>query len=89
MWEMDYSDNTKIKKVAHGTPSLRIISSHGSAPGSKNVAQWWLKGWTDCGRGATGQKGVRSWKASRSGKFVSDNGYGTRHLIDRWNMNLD
>ena len=31
MWEMDYLDNTKIKKVAHGAPSLRMISSHGSA----------------------------------------------------------
>lgn len=40
MWEMDYSDNTKIKKVAHGTPSLRIISSHGSAKQHQEAKMW-------------------------------------------------
>lgn len=40
MWEMDDLENIKIKKVAHGAPSLRIISSHRSAKQHQEAKMW-------------------------------------------------
>lgn len=37
---MDDLDNIKIKKVAHGAPSLRIISSHRSAKQHQEATMW-------------------------------------------------
>lgn len=37
---MDDLDSIKIKKVAHGAPSLRIISSHRSAKQHQEATMW-------------------------------------------------
>ena len=64
---MDYSDNTKIKKVAHGTPSLRIISIHGSVTQHQEAKMWSSSGST---AGQTVAMGPLDRRESEAGRPV-------------------